>query len=76
MFNYDNVDELFKLASSFEKIEDRSTQLYSIKFLFGELDLARRSLASLKSKKQKLIPIENRIKMIKRTIATIASCLE
>lgn len=74
MFDYNNVSSLLERSMDWSPIDHWATQHYALKFIFGELDLARRQHASAKSLKKNKIYLqrmEKRIAMLKMLAATI-----
>lgn len=69
MFDYGNVGNLYDKASKWEPLSHHSKQDYAIKFIFGEIDAARRKLSSNK----KDIIIQNRLSMLKQLAKTVSS---
>lgn len=72
MFNYENTENLYKTALDWPHITDPSLQDYALKFIFGEIDLARRKLSSNRSKRQPIEAENRRIFMLKSLASTIA----
>ena len=72
MFDYTDVTTLFKAASEWQPLSHHSTQHYALKFIFGEIDAARRLHASLKSRGEDFDNVERRLKMLKMLAKTIA----
>lgn len=72
MFNYSNSEDLFVEAMTWQPL-DASRQDYAIKFIFGEIDGARRAAHRAKNNgtyDQK--KFDGRIRMLKSLAATIA----
>lgn len=72
MFNYSSSEDLFAEAMTWQPL-DASRQDYAIKFIFGEIDGARRTAHRAKNNgtyDQK--KFDGRIKMLKSLAATIA----
>lgn len=72
MFNYKDVASLFAETKDWQPLSNHSTQHYALKFVFGEIDAARRLLASQKATSSDFSRIENRIKMLKMLAKTVA----
>jgi hypothetical protein len=72
MFNYDNINELIKEAMTWEPLDDVRYD-YALKFIFGEIDGARRTADRARNNgtyDQK--KFDGRIRMLKSLAATIA----
>lgn len=72
MFNYSSSEDLFAEAMTWQPL-DASRQDYAIKFIFGEIDGARRTAHRARNNgtyDQK--KFDNRIRMLKSLAATIA----